>query len=121
MESPPQCSNCQYVYDVAETPPCPRCGKSAVTHSKHLVATLELFGSMRRVGKRASGFRFFEGVSRMKRARKSGNLADEALEYDRSDPAKTVKRHLVREQQPGGSWKVVHDEHEEYPSKRRSQ
>ena len=55
----------------------------------------------RRGGARASGFRFFK------------------LSYDRSDPSKTVKRHVVKEQQPDGTWVVVHDEHEEYTAKRR--
>jgi hypothetical protein len=84
-----------------------------------LTVTQKLLVSMKQVGKRASGFKFFEGTSREKIAGNTGNLAEEALSFDRSDPAKTVKRHVVREQQPDGTWTVEHDETEESPAKRR--
>jgi hypothetical protein len=48
-----------------------------------------------------------------------GRLSRESLRFDRSDPAKTTKTHRVEEQQPDGSWTVVHDEQEEYPAKRK--
>lgn len=119
MSSPPVCSNCGFQYAAAQQPPCPNCGRSARTYSETLTATQKLLVSIRQVGKRASGFRFFEGKSGEKIAGKTGNLAEEALSIDRSDPSKTVKRHVVREQQPDGSWTVEHDETEEYPAKRR--
>jgi len=49
-----------------------------------------------------------------------GRPAHERLIVDRSDPAKTVKRHFVEEMQPDGSWKPVpgHDpEIVEWPAK----
>ncbi len=60
-----------------------------------------------------------KAVKRWKWSRRSGKPAREEQVYDRSAPDKTVKRDLVGEQEPDDSWTVVHDEHDEYPAKRR--
>lgn len=57
-------------------------------------------------------------VNRIKRSW-HGILARETLIVDRSDPHSTLKTHHVEEQQPDGTWKIVHNEKEEFEAKRR--
>ncbi len=120
MERSPICTNCAYEYQANDQPPCPRCGHTTRKYFETLEVVARALPSLQEVGTRASGFNFFKGLSRFKKAGKTGNLADETLSIDRSDPDKTVKRHVVREEQPDGTWTTEHDERVEYPAKRRA-
>jgi len=49
---------------------------------------------------------------------KTKQPAEETMIIDRTHPEKTVKKHNVKEYD-GQKWETVHDERQEYPTKRR--
>lgn len=60
----------------------------------------------------------YELTKKKKQSGKTKKPAEETMIIDRSHPEKTIKKHKVREFD-GENWKTVHDEHEEFPAKRR--
>lgn len=117
------CSVCGYSFNESESKiACPNCKNTART--KHLfiegtvTATTEL-----EIFSRSSNFPLkwwiVNLIKRIKIGRVTGFWAKEELRFDRSAPEKTVKTHHVEELQPDGNWKVVHDEREEFPAKKR--
>jgi hypothetical protein len=115
------CSNpsCGYQYRNDESAACPNCGATARTSQKEMQATVSTHASLRgrhwRPGFPGPLVNF---VERTKLSR-FGKLVRESLRFNRTDAYKTVKTHHVEERQPDSSWKVVHDEQDEYPAKRR--
>lgn len=118
--SGPICSRCGFAFSSPEPRiACPVCGETARTWSLRRDVTLEMHGDLAAKQKRPGFPGFVKSVvTRLKRSRR-GLLARERLEIDRTDSTKTTKIHLVEEQQPDGTWKLVHDEHVEWPAKRR--
>jgi hypothetical protein len=65
------------------------------------------------------GFLTLESRWKHKVAGASGKLAHDSLIFDHTDPAKTVKTHVVKEEEPDGSWTTVHDERQVFGARRR--
>ncbi len=113
------CIKCHYEFeDPTRKMPCPNCG--SLEQSIHVLVRDEARGrdslSLEQRQKGWPGF-LRRIIDRWKLSRQ-GKEAREVLAIDRSDFDKTVKRHLVEEFE-NGEWKIVHDEYEEFPAKRR--
>lgn len=120
-DTPATCTRCGHVYAKDEKPPCPECGDTRRTFDKVIATTVAALASVSGLGRRPGFPRAFVRFVERTKVSRLGKLARESLRFDRSDRKKTVKTHHVEEQQPDGSWNVVHDEREEYPAKRRPQ
>jgi len=112
-----KCAKCGQSIDPEEaSKPCPECGsvdrQILVEDSGHGLEMLKL------KAKASDGARQFERKQGDKLSA-DGRKARERLEFDHRNRDKTTKTHIVEEQTDGGSWEVVHNEHEEFPAKRR--
>ena len=112
------CSACLRQYRDGEEPPCPNCGGKARSFRGAEFDGIRLLGGLK-LREFRNGFLTFESHSKQKFARASGKLAHESLIYDHTDPATTVKTHVVKEEEPDGSWTVVHDERQEFNARNR--
>lgn len=96
--------------------PCPECGS---VDRQILVEDsgrgLEMLKLKAKAGDRTGLFQRKQGDKLSTHGRK----AREVLEFDHRNPEMTTKTHIVEEQMDDGSWKVVHDEHKQFPAKRR--
>ena len=112
-----KCAKCGRSIDPEEaSDPCPECGS---IDRQILVQDPGHVSEMLKLKARASdGARLFERKQGDKLSA-HGRKSRERLEFDHRDPEKTTKTHIVEEQMDGGSWEVVHNEHEEFPAKRR--
>ncbi len=112
-----KCAKCGWPIDPKKaSEPCPECGSV----DRQILAEdsgcgLEMF---KLKTKDNDGTRQFERKQGDKLSA-YGHKARECLEFDHRDPEKTTKTHVIEEQTDNGIWKVVHNEHEEFPAKRR--
>jgi hypothetical protein len=113
-----KCTACGSAYFAKELDQCPFCGADVRHLRLALFEEIKLSGSAK-LREFREGFRTFTHDWKEKIAGATGNRARESQTYDRSHPDKTVKRHVVDEEQADGTWVNVHDETVEYPAKRR--
>jgi hypothetical protein len=112
-----KCAKCGRYIDAEEaSKPCPECGSGdrqiLVDDAGHGLEMLKL------KAKASDGTRLFE-IKQGDKLSAHGRKARESLKIDHRDTEKTTKMHIVEEQRDDGIWKVVHNEHEEFPAKRR--
>lgn len=88
------------------------------THHVIIKNKVKVRGSLGLIQKRQGWPKFLRKFINRRKLSRRGKEAREILEIDRSDKEKTVKRHKVWELN-NDKWELVHDEHEEYPAKRR--
>ena len=100
--------------------PCSNCGSIARDISIELTDKLSISDNLFRVKVKNPDIpgTKYELTKKKKLSGKTKQPAEETIIIDRSHPEKTIKKHEVRELD-GDNWKTVHDEHEEFPAKRR--
>ncbi len=112
-----KCIKCgRYIDPEEASKPCSECGSGdrqiLVEDAGHGHEMLKL------KAKASDGTRLFE-IKQGDKLSANGHKARESLKIDHRDTDKTTKTHIVEEQTDDGIWKIVHNEHEEFPAKRR--
>ena len=113
------CLKCCYIFSEQDVNlPCPKCGNIDKFHSLHAVDHINLLDGIHGVQKRKGYPRNVVEYKERTKISKKGRLAKEKLYIDRTNKDTTIKIHHV-EELLGSEWKVVHDEIEQFPAKRR--
>lgn len=115
-----KCLTCGHVFSEDEPKmPCPKCGCKSRAVDEYIEEHMPTFDGFRFQQRRLGHSGWL--VDMLNRIKKSlhGRLARESLVIDRTDTNKTVKTHHVKELQPDGKWKDVHDHTDEFDAKRR--
>lgn len=112
-----KCAKCGWPIDPKKaSEPCPECGSvDRQIVDEDSGCGLEM---LKLKAKDNDGARQFERKQGDKLSA-HGHKAHECLEFDHRDPDKTTKTHIVEERTDNGIWKVVHNEHQEFPAKHR--
>jgi hypothetical protein len=102
-----------------EQRPCPYCGSNKPKYKVKLEGTLTPESSLGYKQKDSKGFLKIVGKIRHKISGVTKRPTRETITFDRTNPNFTKKLHHVEEIDKEGQAKVVHDEEEIYPAKRR--
>ncbi len=98
---------------------CPQCKVyTTKTYKVQISESIAMLETMKAKSKTERGLPLSELMVKSKISVETKMPTSETLRFDHTHPDKTVKIHHVVEHRPAGSV-VVHDEHIEYPSKRR--